>query len=185
MAFEPSLNIGMLVGGVVVDDSVDRLAHGDLLLDDVEEANELLMAMALHVAADHRAVEDVHRGKERCRAVTHIVVRHRSGAAFLQRQSGLRAIKRLNLTLFVDRQDNGVGGRIDIEPDDVAQFVDEARSFRSFLAVRTETPIYQTRLNEDYARLCEQREYNVMSRFFALSRVQSTDMAVACGGTVS
>ena len=127
MTFEPSPNIGMLVGGVVVDDGVDRLASGNLLLDDIEEANKLLMAMALHGAADHRAVEDVHRGEQRRRPVPHIVVRHGSGAALLQRQSGLRSIKRLNLALFIDRQDDGVCGRIDIEPDDVAQFVDEAR----------------------------------------------------------
>jgi hypothetical protein len=38
---------------------------GTLLLDDIEEANEFLMAMTLHVAADHRAVEDVHRGEQR------------------------------------------------------------------------------------------------------------------------
>jgi hypothetical protein len=63
MAFEPSANIGMLMGGVIVDDGVDRLARRDLLLDDIEEANEFLMAMALHVAANHRAVEDVHRGE--------------------------------------------------------------------------------------------------------------------------
>src|SRR5580698_8302927 len=69
MAFEPSANIGMLMGGVIVDDGVDRLSNGNLLLDDIEEANELLMAMALHVAADHRAVEDVHRGEQRRRAV--------------------------------------------------------------------------------------------------------------------
>ena len=127
MAFEPSPNIGMLVGGVVVDDGVDHLARGNLLLDDIEEANKLLMAMALHGAADHRAVEDVHRGEQRRRAVALIVVRHGSGAALLQRQSGLRSIKRLNLALFIDRQDDGVCGRIDIEPDGVAQFGDEAR----------------------------------------------------------
>ena len=46
------------MGGVIVDDGVDHLSNGNLLLDDIEEANELLMAMALHVAADHRAVED-------------------------------------------------------------------------------------------------------------------------------
>ena len=126
MAFEPSPNIGMLVGGVVVDDGVDHLAGGNLLVDDIEEANKLLMALALHVAADHRAVEDVHRGEQRRRCGAHIV-RHGSGAALLQRQSGLRSIKRLNLALFIDRQDDGVCGRIDIEPDDVAQFVDEAR----------------------------------------------------------
>jgi hypothetical protein len=127
VTFEPSSNIGMLMGGVVVDDGVDRLSHGDLFLDDIEEPNELLMAMALHVAADHRAVEDIHRGEQRRRAVPLIVVRHGSGATLLQRQSGLGAIKRLYLALFVDRQDDGVCGRIDIEPDDVTQFVDEAR----------------------------------------------------------
>ena len=59
LTFEPSSNIGMLMGGVVVDDGVDGLSHGNLFLDDIEETDELLMAMALHVAADHRAVEDV------------------------------------------------------------------------------------------------------------------------------
>src|SRR5665647_840593 len=63
VTFEPSANIGMLMGGVVVDDGVDRLPHGNLFFDDIEEANELLMAMTLHVAADHCAVENVHRGK--------------------------------------------------------------------------------------------------------------------------
>ena len=127
IAFEPSADIGMLVGGVVVDDGVDRLPRRNLSFDDIEEADELLMAMALHVAADHRAVEDVHRGEQRRRSVPLVVVCHRSGAALLQRQSGLGAVQRLNLALLVDRQDDGVRGRIDIEPDDVAQFVDEAR----------------------------------------------------------
>src|SRR5271170_660963 len=71
MAFKPSADVGMLMGGVIVDDGVDRLARRDLLLDDIEEANEFLMAMALHVAANHRAVEDVHRGEQRRRAGAH------------------------------------------------------------------------------------------------------------------
>jgi hypothetical protein len=29
--------------------------HGDLFLDDIEETDELLMAMALHIPADHGA----------------------------------------------------------------------------------------------------------------------------------
>ena len=70
----------MSAGCVIVDDGVDRLSNGNLLLDDIEEANELLMAMALHVAADHRAVEDIHRGEQRRSAVALIVVRHGSGA---------------------------------------------------------------------------------------------------------
>ena len=54
----------MLVGGVVVEDDVDDLAGRHLGLDRVEEADELLMAVALHVAADDGAIEDVERGEQ-------------------------------------------------------------------------------------------------------------------------
>ena len=71
MAFEPSANIGMLMGGVIADDGVDRLSNGNLLLDDIEEANELLMAMALPVAADHPCRRECssRRTQSSCRAV--------------------------------------------------------------------------------------------------------------------
>ena len=63
LTFEPHRRTLGFMGGVVVDDGVDG-AYGSLFLDDMEETDELLMmAMALHVAADHRAVEDVHRGE--------------------------------------------------------------------------------------------------------------------------
>jgi hypothetical protein len=83
------------------------------------------MAMTLHVAADDRAVEDVEGGKQCGRTVPFVVVGHRAGAAWLDRQTGLGAVERLDLALLVDREDDGMGGRIDIEADDVAQLVDE------------------------------------------------------------
>ena len=126
MAGEPLADLRMFMGGVIVDDRLDRLSRWSPLLDGVEEANELLMAMALHVAADYCAVEHIECGEQRCRAVSLVVVGHGSGATFLQRQTGLGAVKRLDLALFVERQNNGVSWRIDIEPDHVAQFVNEA-----------------------------------------------------------
>jgi hypothetical protein len=69
MAREPSPHGGMLVGGVVVEDRVECLAGGNLALDGVEEADELLMLVALHVAADHGSVERVHRGEQHGRPV--------------------------------------------------------------------------------------------------------------------
>ena len=93
----------MLVGRIVVDDSVDYFPCRDLLLDRVEEANELLVAMALHVAADDGAVEDVEGSEQRGGAVTFVVVGHRAGTARLHRQPWLGAVERLNLALFVDR----------------------------------------------------------------------------------
>src|SRR5450759_3224063 len=73
------------------------------------------------------AVEDVKGGEQCGRAVTFVVVGHRPGAALLHRQTGLGAVERLDLAFFIDREDDGMGGRVDIETDDVAQLVDEAR----------------------------------------------------------
>jgi len=44
MLFEPCHDVGMFVGGVVVDDDMDRLFPGHSGLDDVQKPNELLMA---------------------------------------------------------------------------------------------------------------------------------------------
>ena len=81
------------------------------------------MPVALHAAADDRAVEHVERGEQRGGAVALVVVGHGAGAALLHRQAGLGAVERLDLALLVDRQHDGMGRRIDIEPDDVAQLV--------------------------------------------------------------
>ena len=64
MAGQPLADLGMLVGCVVVDDGVDFLSLWHLRFDVIEEADELLVAMALHVAADDRAVEDVEGGEQ-------------------------------------------------------------------------------------------------------------------------
>jgi hypothetical protein len=92
-----------------------------------EETDELLVAMALHVAADHGSVEDVHGGEQGGRSVPLVIMGHRSSTALLHRQPGLGAVERLDLAFFVDGQDHGVRRRIDVETDDVAQLVDEFR----------------------------------------------------------
>src|SRR4051794_22155164 len=84
----------MLVGGVVVEDDVDHLAGRHLGLDRVQEAHELLMAVALHVAADDGPVEDVERSEQGRCAMALVVVGHRAGSAFLHRQAGLGAVER-------------------------------------------------------------------------------------------
>src|SRR4029079_6106924 len=91
----------------------------------VEEADELLVPMALHVAADDGAVENVKGGKQRGRAVALVVVGHGSGAALFHRQAWLSAVERLDLALLVDRDHDRMGWWIDIEADDIAQFVDK------------------------------------------------------------
>src|ERR1022692_4802261 len=71
--------------------------------------------MALHIAADDGAIEDVESCEQRGGAVTFVVVRHRSGTARLHRQPRLGAVERLDLAFLVDREDDRMGGRIDVE----------------------------------------------------------------------
>ena len=56
---------------------MDQLAGRHLRLDRVQETDELLMAVPLHAAADHGAVEDVERREQGGGAVADVVVRHR------------------------------------------------------------------------------------------------------------
>src|SRR5277367_430676 len=69
MAIEPGANVRMLVGGIVVKNDMNDLADRNLRLDRVQKSNEFLMTMALHIATDDRAVEDVESGEQRRRAV--------------------------------------------------------------------------------------------------------------------
>src|ERR1700722_15226487 len=126
MPSQPLAHLRVLVGCVVVDDGVDLLSRRHLRLDGVEEADELLVPVALHIAADDGAVEDVEGREQRGGTVAFVVVGHGPGAALLHWQAGLGAVERLDLALFIDREDDGMGGRINIETDDVAQLVDEA-----------------------------------------------------------
>ena len=61
MAGEPGADLVLLVRGVVVEDDVDGLVRRHLALDAVEEADELLMAVALHVLCDDRTVQHAER----------------------------------------------------------------------------------------------------------------------------
>ena len=127
---EPFLDFWMLVGGVIVDDRMDRLSLGNLRVDLTEEADELLMPMTLHVAADDGAIENIERGEQCGRAVALVVVGHRPSPPRFHRQSWLSAVEGLDLAFFVNREDDRVGGRIDVETDHVPEFLSELRIVR-------------------------------------------------------
>ena len=130
VAIEPGANVWMLVSGIVVENDVDYLPESNLRLDSVQKSNEILMTTALHVSADDRTVEDV-AANSVVGAVSLVIMCHGPEPTLLQRQARLGTIEGLNLALLVDRQHNGVGRRVNIEPDDVAQLGDEVRSFES------------------------------------------------------
>ena len=67
MSGQPSDHLRVLVRGVVVEDDVHGFAGWDGLLDGVEKADELLMAMALHAPSDDLALQHVEGREQRGR----------------------------------------------------------------------------------------------------------------------
>jgi hypothetical protein len=102
MADEPGLDLGVLVGCVIVDNGVDQLASRDRAFDGVEEADELLMGMLLHAATEHHAIEHVEGGEQGGRAVALVIVCHGPALAGFERQARLGSVESLDLRLLVD-----------------------------------------------------------------------------------
>ena len=92
MAAEPTDHLRMFVGRVVVENDVDHLAGRHRPLDGIEEADEFLMAVALHALADHAAFEHVEGSEQRGGSVAFVVMRQRATTTFLQRQARLCAL---------------------------------------------------------------------------------------------
>ena len=127
MADKPALDRRCLVGRGVVEHDVHVEMGRHRVVDQVQEAAELLGAMPRRHLRDHLPGGDVERGVEVGGAVAEVVVALSRRHARHQRQNRRRAVERLDLRLLVDAQDDRGLGRIEIEPDDVAHLVDELR----------------------------------------------------------
>ena len=131
MAGEPGLDAGMFMGGVVVNDDVESEVLRRLTVELLEESEELVVAMAFVALADDLAGGHIEGREEGSRAVALVVVSHRPCPAFLHGQPGLAAVERLNLAFFVDAEDDGLLGRVQVEPDNVLQLFEEPGSIES------------------------------------------------------
>ena len=74
VAVEPGPNFRMLVDRVVVENDVHGLVRRDLGVDQVQESDELLMPVALHVLPDDRPVEHIQRSEQRGGSIALVVV---------------------------------------------------------------------------------------------------------------
>ena len=155
VSLQPGQDLRVLVGAVVVENAMDQLAagrHGGL--DRVQEAEELLVAVPVHAAAQHGAIKHVQGANKVVvpwRSSSWVVVAHRpvESAAFDHRQPRLGAVegpadaswhrplqgwsrhllRRLDPGLLVDGQDDRMPWRVEVEADDVAQLGGERRVF--------------------------------------------------------
>jgi len=126
VALQPPRDRRMFVGTVVVDDGMDVEVGGRMGIELVQESPKFLMTMPRETRAQDGAFEDIERRKQRRGAVSLVVMRHRAGAAAFHRQPRLRALQRLNLAFLVHAEDQRLLRRIDIQPDDVREFLDKA-----------------------------------------------------------
>src|SRR5207249_3985316 len=125
MPHQPAVNQRGLMRAGVVDDEVDVQVRRDRGVDRHQEASKFSGAVALMELADNFATLGVQRGEERGRPMPRVVVGPALDLPRPHRQHGLRAIERLDLGFFVDAQHQRFVRRIEVEPDEVADFVDE------------------------------------------------------------
>jgi hypothetical protein len=122
---EPSSDLGMLVGGVVVDDEMDVELGRHVCLDVTQEGEELLVPMARFALGDVRAVKHVESGEQRDCAVALVIVGDAFDVVEAHGKHRLGAFEGLDLALLIDAKHHCLLGRIEIKPDHVAQLLDE------------------------------------------------------------
>ena len=127
MLLQPFVDLDRLVRGDVVENDVNRDSGLDPLADLVEEAEELLRAVALDHLAGDLAGGDVEGRQQAGGAVALVVVGAGLRLAGLHRQRRLRPPQRLDLRLLVHRDDHRMVGRVGAEADDVADLQLEPR----------------------------------------------------------
>ena len=106
---QPLTHLRMPVDGVVVEDHVHKLSGRHLSLNSIQEANELLVTMALHTSANDLSFEHVESSEQRRCSVALVVMGHRAGAAFfIGRPGWVRS--RAWICDFSSTEHDGMGG---------------------------------------------------------------------------
>ncbi len=127
VARQPGFDLGVLVGGIVVGDQVQFEFGGHAGFDLSDKGEELLVALTRTASRQNLPGGGVQRGEQRRGAVATVVVGNPLDITETERQQGLGALQRLDLRLLVDTQHHGMVGRIQIQPDGIADFLHEER----------------------------------------------------------
>ncbi len=111
---QPSLDLGLLMRGVVVDDEMNIEVSGDVGLDVAQELKELLVTMTGLALGHHFPGGYVQCGEQGGGAMALVVVRYPFHVSQSQGQHGLTSFQRLDPALLVDAQHQGVLGGIQV-----------------------------------------------------------------------
>ena len=124
---QPVPDRGRLVRGQIVHDQVYVELGRGLFVDRVEEFPKLDGPVPSVQLSNHLAADGVQRRKQRCRAVSSVVVCSSLDLAWAHRQQRLRPLQRLDLRLLVHAQNQRIVRWIHVQTDDVANFLDQQR----------------------------------------------------------
>ncbi len=122
---QPGPYLGVLVGALVVHNQVDMNVLGDELLDLAQEAQELLVPVAGPALGQNLTGGDVQSGEQGGGAVADVVVGDAFHVAQAHGQQRLGAVESLDLRLLIHAEHHRLIGRVQVETDDVADFLDK------------------------------------------------------------
>ena len=132
---EPRLHVGMLVGAVVVHHQVQRDISGEFRIQAAQEFQKLLMTVARVALADDFALQNLQGSEQTGGAITLVIVSHRAQTPLLHGQSGLGAVQCLELGLLVHAKNQGLVGRIQVQPHHIGEPRQEPRITRELEVV--------------------------------------------------
>ena len=157
---EPRADVRMFVRTVVVDDQMNVELRRHVGVNVLEEREKLLVAMARLALRQDLAGRDIERGEQRGRPMAEIAMGDAFDIAEPQRQDRPRALQRLNLAFLIDTEDQGGLGRIEVEPDNIADLLHKERIGRQGKAGRAmrldaeqgEVPLHRALANAGFGR---------------------------------
>src|SRR5579863_1178219 len=113
------------VGAIVVQDEMDLEFLRHVAVNGVEKLAELARAMAAMQLAQHTATGDIESGKQAGSAVALVIMAAALDLSRTHRQQGRGTVQRLNLALLVYAQHQRTIRRIQVETNNVANFIDK------------------------------------------------------------
>ncbi len=127
VSLDPPLDLGMLVGGIVVLDEMERLVLRRLLINQPQERQPFLMAMPGPAGGEDFALGHLERGEARGGPLPVRVMPQRPTAALPERQARLGPVEGLDVTLLIHTQHQRMLRGIEVEPHHICEFLMEAR----------------------------------------------------------